>query len=571
MTALAESSQEMPRPRNDALDDLPDSESQAFASLERTCAVIDDANSLGLQTADNGAAVTDESQTTVATAPAPIKANSLAESVLLLIMLTVVQRLVGFLRGVLFCRWLDAEELGQWDLTFSFLLLAAPAVLFGLPGSFGRYLEYFRQRGQLTTFLKRTIGVTVFLSTLAMILVAIGRSWLSELIYGRTDETGLMTLVVFGLGSLIAHNFLISLFTALRMYRVVSGMQFFQSVSFALIGVALVLGWHRNADSVVLAFGLSCLMTVLGAAAWLRKTWRNLPPASEPLPHRDLWAKLLPFALWLWISNWLANLFDIVDRYMIVHYGGLGAAEALDQVGQYHSSRIVPVLFVGIAELLAALLTPHLSHDWEAGRRDAVASRLNLVLKLFGLVLTAVSAIVLIGSPLLFGVALEGKYAIGQAVLPWTLTYCIWWGMSGITQNYVWCTEKARLATLPLIAGMLLNIILNWQLLPSYGLFGAVLGCTASRLGALVLLCVLAWWQGLRFHRGTFWIFCLPALLCIGPWYTLAALGALLVESVVGERFFDATEKTELLTTARKGLNRIQSLCLGKRSTFEIG
>src|SRR5262249_48196883 len=155
-----------------------------------------------------------------------------------------------------------------------------------------------------------------------------------QLIYGRADEMGLMTLVVFGLGALIAHNFLISLFTALRMYRVVSGMQFFQSVSFAIIGVVLVLGWHRNADSVVLAFGISCLITVLGAATWLRKTWQDLPSADEPLAHRDLWAKLLPFALWLWVSNWLANLFDIVDRYMIVHYGGLAAAEALDQVGQ---------------------------------------------------------------------------------------------------------------------------------------------------------------------------------------------------------------------------------------------
>jgi O-antigen/teichoic acid export membrane protein len=256
---------------------------------------------------------------------------------------------------------------------------------------------------------------------------------------------------------------------------------------------------------------------------------------------------------------------------MIIHYGGLGVAEALDQVGQYHSARIVPVIFVGIAELLAALLTPHLSHDWEAGRREAVATRLNLVLKLLGLTLTALSVVVLIGSPLLFDVALEGKYAIGQAVLPWTLAYCIWWGMSCVTQNYVWCTEKARLATLPLIAGMLLNITLNWQLLPSYGLFGAVLSCTAAKLSAMVLLCLLARWQGLRFDRGTLWILCLPALLCVGPWYALAALAALAIESVVGERLFNATEKAQLIATIRAGWNRIQGECVNSRIDTEVG
>jgi O-antigen/teichoic acid export membrane protein len=168
-------------------------------------------------------------------------------------------------------------------------------------------------------------------------------------------------------------------------------------------------------------------------------------------------------------------------------------------------------------------------------------------------------------------VALEGKYAIGQAVLPWTLAYCIWWGMSGITQNYVWCTEKARLATLPLVAGMVLNVVLNWQLLPAYGLFGAVLGCTASRLGSLALLCVLAWWQGMRFDRGTFWIFCFPALLCIGPWHTLAALFALSVEAVLGERFFNRSEKDQLLATARNGWNRVQKICGGKKRQAEMG
>ena len=72
-------------------------------------------------------------------------------------MLTVVQRLVGFVRAVLFCRWLDAEQLGLWDMAFSFLLLAAPLSVLAIPGSFGRYLEHYRRRGQLRRFLRWTM------------------------------------------------------------------------------------------------------------------------------------------------------------------------------------------------------------------------------------------------------------------------------------------------------------------------------------------------------------------------------------------------------------------------------
>ncbi len=60
------------------------------------------------------------------TTPTPLPTDTLVDSVLILLGLSVVQRLVGFVRAVLFCRWLDAEQLGLWDMAFSFLLLAAP-------------------------------------------------------------------------------------------------------------------------------------------------------------------------------------------------------------------------------------------------------------------------------------------------------------------------------------------------------------------------------------------------------------------------------------------------------------
>ena len=82
---------------------------------------------------------------------------------LILLALTIVQRLVGFGRSVLLCRWLDPEQLGQWDLAFGFLLLAAPTAVLGLPGSFRRYVEHYRQRGQLRSFLRQTTLFTAAL------------------------------------------------------------------------------------------------------------------------------------------------------------------------------------------------------------------------------------------------------------------------------------------------------------------------------------------------------------------------------------------------------------------------
>ena len=108
--------------------------------------------------------MSDTVQSTPTPAPARrLRPDTLAASVAILLVVSVVQRTIGFGRGVLFCRWLTPEELGQWEMAYSFLLLAAPLVVLGLPGSFGRYLERYRQRGQLRTFLRRA---TIWTATL---------------------------------------------------------------------------------------------------------------------------------------------------------------------------------------------------------------------------------------------------------------------------------------------------------------------------------------------------------------------------------------------------------------------
>src|SRR5690606_9376035 len=101
------------------------------------------------------------------------------------------------------------------------------------------------------------------------------------------------------------------------------------------------------------------------------------------------------FAIWVWVTNLLCHMFAVVDRYMIVHFSGMEHATALAQVGHYHSSRILPLLFVSLADLLAGVVLPYLSNDWEGGRRSEVVQRMSLVLKLTAVTMLAAGVCVL--------------------------------------------------------------------------------------------------------------------------------------------------------------------------------
>jgi polysaccharide transporter, PST family len=474
------------------------------------------------------------------------RTDSLLQSVVLWLVLIAVQRMVGFVRAILFCRWLDPAQLGLWDMAFGFLMLAGPLAMLALPGTFGRYAEYYRLRGQLRPFLVRTSAACILLTLAAVLLIVFFRRTFSELIFGCPGQTRLVMLVAAALLAVGAYNYFISLMTALRKVRLAAAMEFINGVLFAVLGIALVLTWRCDSAGVVIAYGGSCLLSVLPVAWWVKEAWKSSPAEFEPLPRRNLWAKLVPFAAWILMINTLTNLFGIADRYMIVHFAPGSHEETLAMVGQYHSSRVVPLLLVSVASMLATVLLPHLSHDWESGRRAQVSRRLNLFLKLLAYGLMTASAAVLFVAPWLFGVAFQGKFAGGMAVLPWTLAYCVWFGVALVAQQYLWCAERAGLAGLALAAGLAINVAMNLVLLPRFGLLGAVLAATAANLVALSLILAFAGLVGFRAHRGLWIILGLAPAICLGPAVTTALLLAVALEAVRSDRILTREERLQL-------------------------
>lgn len=490
-------------------------------------------------------------------APSRSRGGSLASGVLLMLVLTVVQRGVGFLRAIVFCRWLDVDEIGQWDLAFNFLAFAAPLAVLGLPGSFGRYVDHFRERGQLRTFLRRVTLLSAALAATAVTLLIWNREACGQLVFDTLDRPGLVLGVLGTLAAVICYNFLLSLFTALRHYRGVSMMQFAQTLLFAALGAGAVFVSPRS-ESVVAAFGLASCVVSVGAAFLLRSLWRDMPAARAPLPQRDIWTRLAPFAFWLWVTNNVCNAFDIVDRYLIMHHGGFTHEQAVTLVGQYHSARIFPLLLIGVAELLSTMLTPHLSSDWERGCRAAVAERLNSALKLSALGFTAASIAILSLKPLLFDWAFGGKYAAGAELLGFTLAAACWTALATIAYNYLWCAEKSRWVSGSLAIGLVTSMALIVTLLPGWQLAGLGWATCGGRGVVLLSVLLLNSRFGMAIDRRLLPLLLLPALL---PWsapLTAAVMLALVVGLGPLKSCFTSAEWAQWRTALQALVRRAQ-------------
>ncbi len=478
--------------------------------------------------------------------------ESFSVGVVSLVALTVAQRALGFARGVLLGRVLGPVELGRWDLALGFFTLAAPLAVLGVPGSLGRYFDYFRVRGHLATLLQMTARVCAGAIVISMALILILRPALAQALFGTRDQQPLVAYLAIGLAAVIAGNTSVSLALAARMYRAAAGLQFAQGVSFAIFSVALALLWRPTAESAVVGYAAGSLLACVLAAPLLRNLWRRAgTDTNSPAEGAHLfWTRVVPFSGGLWAANLLTNVFDLIDRYLIVHVSRLSPDQALAQVGAYHAARLMPLVLVGLAALLGTALTPSLSRDWEEGRRDEVVRRLNLFVKGLLFALFAAATCVLLVTPLLFRVALADRFPTGPGLVPFVAAFAVWCGAIPVAQNYLWCRERAWLANATLAIGIGLNIGAGILLLPRFGVYGVAMASSLANLLTLMLVFAVSTRLGMRWHRGTWLLAVVPVALWFGALSACAALLLLCLLALRTELLFTRDERQEITALA---------------------
>ncbi len=488
-------------------------------------------------------------------------ADSLRTGLALLLVLAVVQRLVGFGRNVLVCRLLQPEQLGYWSLANSFLMLAAPLVVLGIPGSFARYLAHYRQRGNLRLFLRRTLLACLMLTVLGVALLLRWPTEAAWLAFGETAAVDLLQLVAVALVAVVLFNTCTELLTAFRCVRAVCLLQFANSILFTILAIVLIKTWQQDAESLIAGYAAACGATAIAAVLMVTGVVRSAPPDHDFDGSMAFWRKLLPFAVWFWLSDLLMNLFASVDRYMIIHWPTWTDGDRMTTVGQYHSSRIVGLLFVAVIGMFGTTLLSYLSHDWEAGRRDRACQTLDRAVKWIAVMLTVAGVCVLLLAPWVFQWALASKYDEGLRVLPVTMSYCIWFGLLAVATNYLWCCEKAWLTSLPVVLGLLLNVLLNAWWLPHWGLAGAVAATAVSNVLALLLVMVLSCSLGMRYRSSTWFCVLLPGLLACGAAWTLSALALIVAVAVKTGWLLTGEEKREIWQAGTRVTARVASAC----------
>ena len=464
--------------------------------------------------------------------------DSFARGVMVMLVINLGQRVVGLVRNFGFCQFLTDSELGHWALANSFFMFSAPLVVLGLPGSFGKFVEYYRQRGCLRVYLVRT-GTAIAISSLVLALAMYtSPNLLSWLVYREDATTRVVTWTVVALLAQIGYNVVYEVTLSLRQVRAISWMQFTNGVSFAVLSI-IWLSLGADWASLLASYAMAC---VLGMSVGIWSVWTNCSHElahSGSMTHRELWPRILPFAAALWLTNLLTNTFDISDRYMLLHFSQGGVEVGQSLVGQYYCGRIMPNLVTSLALMLSGLVLPYLSADWEAGDHGNIRRRMMQVVSIASLTFTGLGVAALLVAPALFENYFAGRYADAQSILGLSFIQCIWQSTFLIASAYLVCAERAKLFCINLAIGLMINIALNWPLIHYFGLYGTVSATLIANFVVMLLTFRTIHGLGCKLGARTLIFAIFPAVLLCGP--TLAALA-------IGGVFFLASRTDWVLT-----------------------
>ncbi len=494
--------------------------------------------------------------------------QTLAAGVIFLAVLTLFQRFVGLGRSVILCRWLPTDELGQWDLEFTFLLSVGPLVVLGIPGAFGRFAESYRQKNQLIRFVQITaIACAAILaaSTGAMILF---REPLGAFLVNAPSGSSWYLLLIPTLVTVVVFNYLTALMTALRQHRAFAGIQAVHGIAFAALCLVFVPAFSYGSGGVVVAYAVASIIGAAVAAWLLRTTFRELGAEAEAEaddePKEPLWTHfvaaikhILPFAVAIWLATLIANSFRMSDRMLMVH---LTENEQLAMffVGQYHAARIIPRLMAQFAMSLAAMVTPHLVQDWDQGNHAAAIQRLGRLLKFVSISFCVAGIGVLAMGNTLFSTLMDGKFELAVELLPWAMATGITFSIAFVAQNAAWCSKQAWSTSACFLVGLIANVLFGIVLFPTFGILGIAVGTFMATSLVLWAMLWLAARAGFCFPFATYVLMALPSALVGGYIPASVLILAIALAAVFHNEFVTDGERQRLREIVIGRLNRFR-------------
>ncbi|UCH15113.1 MAG: oligosaccharide flippase family protein [Bacteroidales bacterium] len=394
---------------------------------------------------------------------------------------SIIPSLLSFIRNPIFTRIFTPEEYGYYSIvvhTFSYLSI----ILFSWIGScLWRYYFEYQKKNELKILYSNII--TLLLVSSIVVLVIMG-FWLSQ-----TDNILIRKLVILSTLYQLTYNFIYLYLIIIRLQEKAFQFNLYYSIqaagAFGILCLFVFILEYRIESILIGQVSINILLLL-----FLTVRIRKIPGLSSRHLSFSIIKELLRYGAVGLILGFGVMALNTSDRYIIALYAGMGAVGIYNQIymlSQYSIYHLITVYFNTINPKLNKILVYN-SEDKESKIKEFVGLFLMLILPLtvyFSLFSKELS-IILLGE----------KFRIGYRMIPYIMFSSFIYGLTLFNETKLKFENRFRPLITGIIAALVLNIVLNFILIPLFNYQWAAYTTLASYI---ILFLIFYWADSLKF------------------------------------------------------------------------
>ena len=394
--------------------------------------------------------------------------------------------IIGFIFAILIARLLAPYQYGLLSLSRSIVGIIAPIALLGLSTSLVRYIPSTRiaSTEKSNQYIITAFGVSILSVVSATFLWLLLSDYVATVIFHDVNLVLIFKVIAFliilsALSALITDT--LRGFEEFKIYNFLSVSNMAMALFFSLVLVYL-LGFE--ALFVICGSIISIFITVLYGLFFVKRKFSI--SLSKSQFEKEIAKKLLKYGLPLVPGSFFLILMTSIDKFAI------GSLMNVTNVGYYSIASGIALMAVSLAEPLGVVFFPTFSRLLASNKKEQTSGYLHILLSLAVYVMVPLSiGIILCSAPvikLLYGVVYAP--AIDPLMIlmfgtPFYATYIVFRG-------YIATVFNTTIFIKILGISGIINIILNFSLIPLYGLIGAAFATAFAFfiLGIITIYCV---------------------------------------------------------------------------------
>lgn len=393
----------------------------------------------------------------------------------------MIQRFASFFLLPLYTRSIPEPELGILWLLYSAGTVLSTVLALGMNSAIFRFTikagSAEERRRVIATALTALLGFTA----LVVFPLWMGRARLAEWIAGSPDYANHVALTLAGTTldiALLVPLALLRVEDRAVTFSIVATLRFFVSVA---LNVTFVAGMNLGSLGVLAGNALT-------SAAALVFLSRGFVAKAAGRPSAALLRGLLRFGAPLMVASIGATLLDSLDLWILRHLRDLEEVSAYGVA--YRLTRVMQVLVV--APFMFAWPTLMWSIE---GRPEATRVFARVLTHLTACVSFVALALSLF-APEIMDVMGSATYRHAAPAVPWVAFGLVFSAAQLVLNTGASLTGRTEAITFSVFTALLVNVALNFALIPRFGMYGAA----ASTFFSYVALAWLAWRFGQSLH-----------------------------------------------------------------------